>query len=178
VRKEMPMPKISFDIVAAAMLLLFGAATMPVPAAAQPVDPERLALAKTFLDVSQPPVTIQQLGDIVSRNLIQLNPDLKDQITATMPNILPRFDPYMTTLKEDVARVYAARFTAPDLKAMIAFYQTPAGQKFGKESPVAAAEADQIARRWGTRIGEDMTDAVNRELAAQGKTLKLPPPKQ
>jgi len=33
---------------------------------------------------------------------------------------------------------------------IIEFYKTPAGQKLAKEMPAANAEADQIARRWGS----------------------------
>lgn len=149
VGREMRMPKVVLCMIGAAGLLL-GMALTAAPVNAQPVDPERLALGKTSIEVSAPPVTIQQLGDIVSQALIQLNPDLKDQIAAAVPALLPRFDHSMTTLKEDVARVYAARFTAPELRVIIEFYKTPAGQKLAKEMPAANAEADQIARRWGS----------------------------
>jgi hypothetical protein len=170
------MPKVSLVMIVALALLLIGGSSGR--AAGQTVDPERMALAKSYLDVSLQVVTTKQLGDIVAQGLIQLNPDLKDDITGVVPGVLPRFDPYLATMMDDVARVYATRFTAPELKEIIAFYKTPTGQKLAQESPAASAEAYQISARWGARIGEDMSNAIAKELAVQGKTVKLPARRQ
>jgi uncharacterized protein len=172
------MNKVVLRMVGAAAALLIAIAAAAAPAGAQAVDAERMTLAKTYLDVSQQTVTTKQLADIVAQALIKLNPDLTDRSQASFQIFIPRFDPYMVTMIDDMARVYAGRFTAPELKAIIEFYKTPTGQKFAKDGPTASVEVNQIGARWGARIGEDMRDAISKDLAAQGQTLKLQAPKQ
>ena len=62
-------------------VLAIGVALPLVKAPAQAEDPARVALAKTYLEVSKQIITTQQLTDIVVSTLTQLNPDLKDQIS-------------------------------------------------------------------------------------------------
>jgi hypothetical protein len=158
-----------------AAVLAIGAAVAAARPHAQAVDPERIALAKTYLEVSKQVITTKQLAYIVTATLSQLNPDHKDQIAAAGTALIPRFESYVQTMIDDVSRVYAARFTAPELQSIIDFYKTPAGEKLATETPASLQESYQISAKWGARIAEDMRDAIGKALAQQGIAMKMPP---
>jgi hypothetical protein len=51
--------------------------------------------------------------------------------------------------------IYQKHFTEEDLKATIAFYETPAGQKLALESPMVVRESMQAGQQWGEKLGQD-----------------------
>jgi uncharacterized protein len=163
-------PRLVRRMVGAAVLAI-GATVAAARPHAQAVDPERIALAKTYLEVSKQVITTKQLAYIVTATLSQLNPDHKDQIAAAGTALIPRFESY----DRHVSRVYAARFTAPELQSIIDFYKTPAGAKLATETPASLQESYQISAKWGARIAEDMRDAIGKALAQQGIAMKMPP---
>jgi len=166
------MRKLILGMIGAAALLM---GAPPFPANAQPVDPERVALAKTYLEISGQVITAKQLGDIAAAKLIELNPDLKEQITTATAGLIPRYDSYVQTMIDEVATAYAARFTGPELQSIIDFYKSPAGQKFASQTPAVLQESYQISAKWGARIGDDLREGFAKSLAAQGITMKTPP---
>jgi hypothetical protein len=65
--------------------------------------------------------------------------------------------------------VYQRHLTEADIKAIIAFYETPAGKKFAEKTPMITKESMQAGQEWGKKIGE----AIGEKLKAKGylKTL-------
>ncbi|MGC6533855.1 MAG: DUF2059 domain-containing protein [Flavobacteriales bacterium] len=57
-------------------------------------------------------------------------------------------------LVEMLTPVYKKHLTEQDLKDLIAFYQTPAGQKYAAVSPQIMAESMQVGQAWGMSLGE------------------------
>ena len=57
-------------------------------------------------------------------------------------------------LVEMLTPVYRKHLTEQDLKDLIAFYQTPAGQKYAAVSPQIMAESMQVGQAWGMSLGE------------------------
>ena len=162
------MRKLILGMIGAAALLM---GAPPFPANAQPVDPERVALAKTYLEISGQVITAKQLGDIAAAKLIELNPDLKEQITTATAGLIPRYDSYVQTMIDEVATAYAARLTGPELQSIIDFYKSPAAS----QTPAVLQESYQASAKWGARIGDDLREGFAKSLAAQGITMKTPP---
>jgi hypothetical protein len=160
------MRKLILGMIGAAALLM---GAPPVPANAQPVDPERVALAKTYLEISGQVITAKQLGDIVPAKLIELNPDLKEQITTASAGLIPRYDSYVQTIIDEAATAYAARFTGRELQSIVDFYKSLAGQKFASQTTAALQES--FSAKWG---GDDVRAGIAKSLAAQGITMKMP----
>jgi len=65
--------------------------------------------------------------------------------------------------------VYQKHLTEADLKAVIAFYETPAGRKFAQKTPMITQESMQAGQVWGKKLGETVVE----KLKAKGylKTL-------
>lgn len=60
--------------------------------------------------------------------------------------------------------VYKKHLTLEDLEAMIAFYETPIGQKYAKVTPLIMQESMQVGAQWGAQVGERMQKRIS-ELA-------------
>lgn len=64
------------------------------------------------------------------------------------------------SLTELLVPVYAKHLTLEDLQGLIAFYQTPVGQKFAQKSPLIAQESMPIAQQWGMKIGQNLQQVL------------------
>lgn len=60
--------------------------------------------------------------------------------------------------------VYDRHFSHDEIKALLRFYETPAGKKFVEATPMIAQESFAIGEAWGQKIGTDVFD----ELVRQG----------
>lgn len=75
--------------------------------------------------------------------------------------------------------IYDRHLTAEDVKGLVAFYETPLGQKTIRVLPLLVAEAQKV----GEQRGEQIADRVIKKLRAEGafdppapKPIPLPPP--
>ncbi len=143
-------------------------AGLMLPARADAPDAQRIALAKSYLEVTKQTITAEQLADVVVQAAVQKNPALKDPLAEIVPPLVPQFKPYISTMMDEIARLYASKFTADELTAIIAFYKTPAGAKLAEQNSALEAEVGQISRRWGARFGDDLREAMRKELDARG----------
>jgi hypothetical protein len=61
----------------------------------------------------------------------------------------------LNDLVDMLVPVYNKYLTQSDLEEMIKFYQTPAGKKFAKSTPLIMQESMEIGQQWGTKIGQE-----------------------
>jgi uncharacterized protein len=67
-------------------------------------------------------------------------------------------------LEEGYVTLYERNFTTPELRELIAFYDSPIGKRFLEVQPTLMREGIALGQEWGTRIGAD----VGRALSAEG----------
>lgn len=70
-------------------------------------------------------------------------------------------------LQDMMIVVYDRHFSTDELRQLLAFYQTPIGQKMLQVQPVLLRESMQAGQQWGQRIGAE----VGEELAKEGIRL-------
>jgi hypothetical protein len=73
--------------------------------------------------------------------------------------------PQMTIIN---AQIYANHFTLDELKAIDAFYQTPAGQKIVSETPKIFRETVPFGALWGRQAAQAAMQRVIEQLRAKG----------
>jgi uncharacterized protein len=56
--------------------------------------------------------------------------------------------------------VYDKYFSAEEIKALIAFYQTPIGQKTASVLPKLTTESSEIGRKWGEKLGQQAMQEI------------------
>ena len=93
-------------------------------------------------------LTTQVMGQMIGT--------LKKQFPDTSPEFWNRFQQKLDPreLIEKIIPVYNKYYTMQDLKAINAFYESPAGQKVLATMPQVMQESMQIGQEWGERVGK------------------------
>ena len=68
------------------------------------------------------------------------------------------------------------RLTEDELKAIAAFYNSPAGKKLLEKGPQVTAEIGSAALIWQRGIARDLAEAVAKEMAAKHPVKAAPEP--
>lgn len=59
--------------------------------------------------------------------------------------------------------IYQKHLSQDDIKAITAFYQTPAGKTFAQKTPVIMQESMQAGRIWGEKIGLEIVNKLKEQ---------------
>ena len=60
--------------------------------------------------------------------------------------------------------IYDQRFSPAEVRDLLAFYQSPLGQRLPEVQPDLTRDAMMAGQRWGMRLGAE----IGQELAAEG----------
>lgn len=148
----------------------------PVAAQAQQEpSPAAVALAR---DV----ITTKGVGGIVEPVVRGVIENVKNRFVPTNPNLTRELNDVAVILHKELdgkssevidqmARIYAARFTEQELKDLLAFYKSPLGQKYIKEEPVAIDEGMKRAAQWTDDFAETVMSRMRSEMQKKGHPL-------
>ena len=64
-----------------------------------------------------------------------MNPNMFKDLTDVAATLRKEYAPRLSALRQDIVKLYAARFTEQELKEMLAFYKSPIGKKLLTEEP-------------------------------------------
>ncbi len=102
---------------------------------------------------------------------LQQNPSLaKDlnEITVKMrSDLAPRF----SELTNEIATLYATRFTNVELKQILVFYQSPVGQKLLAQQPKVIDASMKFAQNWANKLSDEVVGKMRDELKKRGHAL-------
>ena len=108
---------------------------------------------------------LQQMAQL----FVTLNPGqealIRDLVFAELRQV---FTENIGDLEELTVRAYAAHFSAAEIAELLAFYQTPLGQRLIEELPEIMVESQTAGARWGQALGALAFDRVRQRLAAEG----------
>ncbi|HZL47302.1 MAG TPA: DUF2059 domain-containing protein [Opitutaceae bacterium] len=108
--------------------------------------------------------------------MIQLMEQINDQMVATLKQDAPAGVPegFWSRVREkrmnreqvvgQMIPVYAKYFSVEDLKAINAFYESPAGQHLVTNLPLAMQENMKIGQAWGQKVSQEILDDLQFEL--------------
>jgi hypothetical protein len=71
-------------------------------------------------------------------------------------------------LDDGTAKIYTAHFTAAELAELLAFYNSPTGQKFLAESSSMTAENQKVMEAWGQQAGVEAFTKAQERARAEG----------
>jgi len=152
-------------------LCLFAAA----PVRAQSPDPDALAAARELLTTMKFSDQFKALLPAVLQSLkpaiVQNRPEVDRDYDAIMPLILQSMNERLTELSEATATVYAANFTAGELRDITAFYRTPTGQRFLQKLPVVTQQSMAIGQRFGQAVTGELQSRISDELRKRGHKI-------
>jgi uncharacterized protein len=171
VTNQMMMSRLT-GLAAAAVLaisLTFGAA---VPAMSQEISPEQLALARKYVDLTNKAqiyeATMVMTAQQTSKLLSQSNPEIIPQINEAIGKALEARRGKSDELFNQIARIYAVTFTAEELQQIVAFYESPAGQRLATEAVSINQDVQTVMQIWTSNNGTDFVREVRAALKAAG----------
>lgn len=151
------------------------ACTSPAAFAQSQPTPAALATAKELITVTGATTLFNPLiaGVVEQAKLLYLqqNPGLaKDlnEITAKMrTDLAPRF----SQLSDEIARLYAVDFSEQELKDILVFYKSPAGQKLLQQQPKVIDNSMKFAQAWANKLSDEVVAKMRDELKKRGHAL-------
>lgn len=121
---------------------------------------------KIGLTMSQ--TTVTQMTKVIKSTYPNI-PDkefevLQEEVNAVISEHLP-------VVTEMMIQLYDKYYTDDDVKAMIAFYSTPLGQKVIKTMPMLSQEGMQVGITWGQSLGPEIESRVKARFKKKGYEL-------
>jgi hypothetical protein len=102
---------------------------------------------------------------------LQQNPalakDLSEIATKLRADLAPRF----SELTNEVATLYATRFSEPELKAILVFYQSPVGKKLLAQQPRIIDNSMKFAQDWANKLSDEVVNKMRDELKKRGHPM-------
>lgn len=158
----------------AAALALAWLAFAGVAHAQQP-SPAAVTLAKELLDIKGAANMFDPLVpgiiETVKNNYLQTNTMLVKDLNEVAAQLRAEFTPRRTEIINDVAMLYAQRFSEQELKDIVAFYKTPSGKKFVTEEPLVIDQGLQRAQAWSQKLSEEVLTRFRAEMKKRGHDL-------
>ena len=113
------------------------------------------------------------VGIILSaRNtLLQTNPALSADLNAATQQLRKDYEPRLDALKQQIAILYAARFSEKELKDALAFYKSPLGKKLVTVEPQVLDQSMAVASKWADELAEEVLEKLRAEMRKKGHEL-------
>lgn len=103
--------------------------------------------------------------------LMQTNFMWGKDLNEVADNLIKQYDVRSGELLNDEARIYASHFTEAELKQLLAFYQSPLGQKVISEEPKTADESMAMASSWADKLSEEVMGRMRAEMKKRGHDM-------
>jgi uncharacterized protein len=170
------------DVVAAAvraacLALALVAVTVPAraeQATAEP-SPAAMKIAREIIELKDASVLfgpmVPGVIERVKSMFLQTSPTLGKDLEAVADNLRKSFAPRTNDLLNDVAWVYASRFTEAELKEIVAFYRTPTGKKVIAWEPQVYEDAMNGLKNWQEKFAEEVIGRFRAEMKKRGHDL-------
>lgn len=137
----------------------------PAQQPARTVDPEKAKVIHELLAVTGAANIGQQMMDAMAAVEKQSHPDVDPKI---IDRLLAKLD--MNEMLESVVAIYDRHFSTEDLKATLAFYQSPVGQRVLRELPPVMKESMAAGQEWGRLKAMELMKELEKEQ--QGQPVK------
>jgi uncharacterized protein len=102
---------------------------------------------------------------------LEQNPALAKELNEIAIKLRAEFAPRFSELTTEVASLYATRFTEPELKAILAFYQSPTGKKLLAQQPRIIDTSMAFAQNWANKLSDEVVSKMREELKKRGHPM-------
>jgi hypothetical protein len=152
-----------------------GGADAQQPQQPQQPSPTAIATAKELITVKgatalwEPlvPGVIEQAKSV----FIQANPTLIKELNEVAVKLRAEYAPRSAEVVNDVAKLYASRFTEQELKDTLAFYKSPLGRKLLTEEPSILDQSMRNAQSWADRLSQEVIGKIRTEMKRRGHEI-------
>jgi len=185
VRAAFAMTGLTLGFSLASALLLAEAASAQQPASSTPPaqtgpgstapSPSHLAAARALVIASGMSrsfgVIIPQFMDQIAQSLTQTRPEIAQDLKAVLIQLKPEFENEVNEMIDIAAQIYVKQMSEPDLKAAVAFFDSPSGKKYVETQPAFLTEAVTAMQGWQGKVSTDMMSRVRAEMKKRGHEI-------
>ncbi|MGE3150810.1 MAG: DUF2059 domain-containing protein, partial [Pseudorhodoplanes sp.] len=165
---------IASRILFAALLAVVCGLAAPASAQQQP-SASAIALAKQIIVLKGSTTILEPLvAGVVEQTknrYMQINFNLAKDLNEVSVELRKQLAPRRDALIEDVAKLYAQRFTEQEMKDTLAFYNTPLGKKLLTEDPIFVDQSLSYAQDWANKLSEEVIVLYRVEMKKRGHDL-------
>jgi uncharacterized protein len=158
-----------------AALLAFALIAVASSARAQEPSANAIKIAREILDLKNTGLLMNQavpaVIDRVKGMLAQTNPMLRKDLDAVGENLRKVYAARTLELMNNVARLYASRFTEAELKEILTFYRSPTGKKVIETEPQIFEDAVAGLQGWQEKFAEEVIPRFRAEMKKRGHDL-------
>jgi uncharacterized protein len=154
------------------------AAVKPVLAQATNPNPSPAAIliAKQILEIKHTKSIVYEplvrgVIEKAKNEFMQTNFMWAKDLNEVAADLEKQFEPRSDELLDAAARIYASHFTEAELKQILAWDQSPVGQKMLVEEPKAFDEALAHAGEWGQNFSDEVIARMREEMKKRGKDI-------
>lgn len=155
-----------------AAVMAAGMIGLSVPALAQEVPPEQLALARKYIDLTDRAsvyeVAVVETGIETMQQIVSQNPEILEQADAAITKVIQDYSGRKGELLDQFARVYAMRFSMEELQAIVTFYESPTGQKLAQANSELNTDLQRVMQVFSNNLKREFFAKVRVELRASG----------
>lgn len=146
-----------------------------VAASAQDFTREHLASARAAIEASKVSEGFDNIllgvAEQTKGMFQRSNPALSSQIEETTNKVAIGLAPRRVDLDREIQRIWAAKFTKPELDEIAKFYNSPVGKKLAGETQAMVAASAAFVVQWQQKLSQDMVTKVREEMAAKGHKM-------
>ena len=102
---------------------------------------------------------------------LQQNPNMSKDANEVATKMRADLAPRLDELSNEMARLYATKFTEPELKELLAFNKSPLGKKLLAEQPTIVDASLQFAQTWANSLSDEVVGKMRDELKKRGHAL-------
>jgi uncharacterized protein len=158
---------------AAAAVLAFVACASP--AVAQQPTAGAMATAKELMQVKGATNMFDPLvpGIIESAKnaFLPTHPGLFRELNEVAAILRTQFASRRNEILDEIARLYAQRFSEAEMKEVIAFYKSPVGRKFVADEPAVIDQGLARTQAWSNKLSDDVLNRFRSEMKKKGHDL-------
>lgn len=155
-----------------AAVIAAGTLGLSVPAMAQEVAPEHLALARKYIDLTDRAaifeVTVVETGIETMRQIVQQNPEILEQTNDAIGKVIQDYNGRKGELLDQFARVYAVRFSMDELQEIVKFYESPVGMKLSQANSELNTDLQRVLQVYTNNLKREFFAKVRAELRSKG----------
>lgn len=102
---------------------------------------------------------------------LQQNPNLGKDLNDVAAKLRTELKPRFSEITNEVAQLYAQNFTEQELKDILAFYKSPAGQKLLQRQPKVIESSMKFAQTWANKLSDEVITKMREEMRKKGHKL-------
>lgn len=141
-------------------------------ASAETFSKEQLAAARAAIEASHVTDGVDNVLLAVAQqaktNFIRSSPSYSVQIEAAVNKTAIDLASQRVDVDRQIQQIWASKFSIDELKAIAAFYSSPAGQKLTRETPALVNESAQALQAYQIKLSQDIVTKTREELRKQG----------